>query len=127
MEEMEVARMWQSINHAFLYLLAFPVLLARPTPKTADETTQLDLATKAHAHDLLRLAHHQAARGERAGAPRRGVRRRPLSAIRERARGVAQAISRGDKRRVSVCDLPIDKRSVMVAALAGAPRHRCPP
>jgi len=68
-EEMEVARMWQSINPALLYLLAFPVLLARATPKTADETTQLDLATKAHAHDLLRLAHHQAARGERAGAP----------------------------------------------------------
>ena len=69
MEEMEVARMWQSINHAFMYLLAFPVLLARPTPKTADETTQLGLATKADAHNLLRLAHHQAARGERAGAP----------------------------------------------------------
>ena len=55
------------------------------------------------------------------------ARRRPLSAIRERARGVAQAISRGDKRRVSGCELPIDKRSVMVAALAEAPRHRCPP
>lgn len=59
----------QSINPAFLYLIAFPVLLARATAKTADETTQLELATKAHAHDLLRLAHHQAARGERAGAP----------------------------------------------------------
>jgi len=68
-EEMEVARMCSQYNPAFLYLIAFPVLLARATAKTADETTQLELATKAHAHDLLRLAHHQAARGERAGAP----------------------------------------------------------
>eukprot|EP01046_Picozoa_sp_COSAG06_P058988 COSAG06_NODE_12044_length_1430_cov_13.556724_3_plen_35_part_01 len=34
----------QPINPAFLYLIAFPVLLARATAKTADETTQLELA-----------------------------------------------------------------------------------
>ena len=38
----------QSLNPAFLYLIAFPVLLARATAKTADENTQLELATKAH-------------------------------------------------------------------------------
>ena len=66
MEEMEVARMCSQYNPAFLYLIAFPVLLARATAKTADETTQLELATKAHAHDLLRLAHHQAiSRGDK--------------------------------------------------------------
>ena len=46
---------------------------------------------------------------------------------RARARGVAQAISRGDKQRLSGCDLPIAERSVMVAALTELLRHRCPP
>ena len=40
---------------------------------------------------------------------------------------VAQAISRGDKQRLSGCDLPIAERSVMVAALTELLRHRCPP
>ena len=50
-----------------------------------------------------------------------------LSAMRESARGVAQAISRGDKQRLGGCNLPIAERSVMVVALAEVLHHRCPP